>query len=178
MPRLAFLLIACAALVPGTTLERLTLEQMAEKATAIVRGRVVGSSTSTWNSIISTTYTVAVAETLKGPDTQTVQVSVPGGVAGGVRHSFPGTPDLASGDEYVFFLWTGKSGRTQIIGLSQGVFQLQADAKGSPSVLRSASTETMLDPATGAVITDTPIRMPYSELARRVRNALEGRAAR
>ena len=37
---------------------------------------------------------------------------------------------LKIGDEYVFFVWTSRSGLAQIIGLSQGLFNVLPDGKG------------------------------------------------
>ena len=50
-----------------------------------------------------------------------------GGVAGGIRQSVSGAPELKPGQEYVLFLWTSRSGLTQVIGLSQGLFQLSEE---------------------------------------------------
>ncbi len=49
----------------------------------------------------------------------------------GIRQIAVGSPELATGSEYVVFLWTGKSGLTQIIGLSQGLFLAVKDAAGN-----------------------------------------------
>jgi hypothetical protein len=89
--------------------------------------------------------------------------------------NFAGSPTLAIGQEYVLFLWTGKSGMTQLIGLSQGVFGLKPDAKGQAVAERAASTERMLD-AAGAEMQDSPVRMSVRMLKQRVSQALAGGA--
>ncbi len=96
-----------------------------------------------------------------------------------MRQSFSGAPKLVPGEEYILFLWTGPSGRTQVIGLSQGVFGLQADGQGGPLVSRAPSTEAMLDPKTGQLVTDEAVRMKLSDLRARVASrAAAGNASR
>ena len=66
---------------------------------------------------------------------------------------------------------------TQVIGLSQGVFDLKTDstgqAKGQAIAQRAATTERMLD-AAGNVISDSPLEMRVRELKARVVKALAG----
>jgi hypothetical protein len=151
--------------VRAATLERLSLDEMVEKSTAIVRGRVVGSQTSFRASVVYTTYKVQVTERWKGADQPFVDVTLPGGATGNVRQSFPGVPSLQAEKEYVLFLWTGKSGITHIIGLTQGLFELP---KGSDTVIRNAATEIMLDPNTGSPVKDERLQMRLGELRSRV----------
>jgi hypothetical protein len=175
-------IIACWAslLLPlqAATLERLSLDEMIEKSTAIIRGRVVGSGSGFDGVVIYTRFTVQVLEKWKGPDVPQVEVVVPGGTASGLRQTFSGTPRLAPGNEYVFFLWTGRSGLTHVIGLSQGVFDLKSDGDGGMVAFRTASTEAMLDTKTGQVISDESLRMRLRDLRARVASRLAGRTIR
>ena len=52
---------------------------------------------------------------------------MPGGVVNGIRQSVTGAPELKPGQEYVLFLWTSRSGLTQVIGLSQGLFKVSEE---------------------------------------------------
>jgi hypothetical protein len=158
-------------LAPGTTLEKLSLEQMAQQSTEIVRGRMVSSAAEQRNGIIFTRTRFQVLERWKGQTAATVDISVPGGTLGKLHQTFAGSPALAPGSEYVLFLWTGKSGVTQVIGLSQGVFDLQVDTKGQAQVARAASSATMLS-ATGQPVADAPVRMSLADLDRAIRSAL------
>ena len=56
-----------------------------------------------------------------------------------------GAPTLTAGQDYVFFLWTSKSGLTQVIGLSQGLFNVTTNAQGQVIVSRGAASEPMLN---------------------------------
>lgn len=170
--RLAVLLAAVAGLAPSTTLEKLSLEEMAARATAIVRGRVVASWCAPRGPLIYTHYRVQVTERWKGPEASQVEVVVPGGTAGGLRQSFAGTPRLAEGAEYVLFLWTGPSGLTHILGFTQGVFDLKRESSGELVAARATSPEVLLDPASGRPVNDVPLRLRLDDLSRRIRTAL------
>ena len=155
---------ACCS-AAAATLQQLSLDQMTQSATAIVRARVIGSSASFTGSAIYTHYKLQTTETWKG--FPTAEVILPGGVAGGYRQSFPGVPALQTGTEYVFFLWTSSTGMTHLVGLSQGIFNIDKLTDGSIQVGRPEIGETMLD-AAGRVVKDKAVRMQLSDMKSRV----------
>jgi hypothetical protein len=157
----------------AATLEKLTTDEMAQKATLIVRGRVSQCSGAVRGPVIYTSCTVAVTERWKGQAGSTVQVWIPGGSARGLVQTFTGTPKFTNGDEYVLFLWAGKSGLNQVIGLSQGVFDLTPTAGGQVSAKRSAASARMVDKA-GQEIRDEAVEMRLVDLKAQVRRALAG----
>jgi len=161
----------------AATLERLTLDQMSSKATAIVCGRVVSSQAVLENNSIYTHYVVQVADRWKGADRQTEEVVLPGGVAGGLRQNFAGVPNLETGKQYVLFLWTGSSGRTQLLGLTQGLFEVAAGSTGEIMAGRGISAELMLD-SNGKAVQDQAIRMPLTDLSTRVKVQSREKAVR
>jgi hypothetical protein len=163
----ALCVIACALPLQCATLERLSLDDMIAKSTAIVHGKVTSSYAAFTGSVIYTHYTVQVSERLKGNLGATIDVVVPGGIVGTLRQSFSGTPAFKPGDEYVFFLWTSKAGLTQIIGLTQGLFSVAPDGTTDPLTTRSASHELMLD-NTGHPVKDQTLTMHLSELRARI----------
>lgn len=167
-------------LVRATTLEQLTLDDMSQKSTAIVRAKVTGSHSVSRGAgrgaDIYTYYQLQVLETWKSPDPAhrlvTREVAVPGGVADGIRQIVTGAPELKPGQEYVIFLWTSRSGLTQIIGLSQGVFKLSEESSGGGSVARRpAASELMLN-RSGLPVEDHAVNMPVQDLRARVLQAL------
>lgn len=164
---LSCVLLFCAAVsVPAATLRQMSMDEMTASATAIVRASVTGSSTSLIGSTIYTHYKLQVTETWKG--TAPSEVLLPGGVASGLRQSFPGVPQLQTGSEYVLFLWTSPStGITHIIGFSQGLFNVTHQSDGSILVSRPAAGETMLD-ATGKPVRDRPVSMNLTDMKARV----------
>jgi len=175
--RFAIWLLAFGIALPAATLERLSLDQMIAKSTAIVRGRVAGSYAAARGPIIYTHYRIRVSESWKGSGPGELDVVVPGGSAGGLRQVFSGAPKLTEDAEYVLFLWSGRSGLTHIIGLSQGVFDLQRDSAGVLVAVRAASSDIMLDSA-GQSVRDEAVQMNLNELRQRVSSALAGSAVK
>jgi hypothetical protein len=176
--RIAVALASLVVCLQAATLERLSLDEMIAKSTAIVRGRVISSSASLHGAVIYTHFDVQVLERWKGPDSPQVDVAVPGGTAGGLHQTFSGAPKLSVGDEYILFLWTGESGITHVIGFSQGVFSLESDGEGGMIAARAASSETMLDARTGRVVNDASLRVRLSDLRSRVSRVLADRTRR
>jgi hypothetical protein len=168
---LALVLAFCGLPLQSATLERLTLSDMAVKSTLVVRGKVLSSSASFSGSLVFTHYQVQVSETLKGQSAGVIDVAVPGGVANGIRQAVSGAPEFQPGEEYVFFLWTGKSGVTQVIGLTQGLFHVTGTG-ADPSLQRRPSHELMLDARTHQPVQDQTIAMHLSELRTAISNSL------
>ena len=152
----------CMSPLQSATLERLSLNDMIGKSTAIERAKVTGSYTRSEGPVVYTHYTLLVSERLKG--TAVSEIVVPGGVANGMRQFFAGAPQFQPGDEFVFFLWTSRAGLTQVIGLTQGLFAIQPGSGADPSVTRSASRELMLDPGSGRPVKDETLIMRLSDL--------------
>lgn len=162
----------------ATTLEQLSLDDMTRKSTAIVRARVIGSHAGTHGTQGTNIYTyfdLQVIETWKSSGQTITEVAVPGGVSGGIRQSVSGAPELKPGKEYVLFLWTSRSGLTQVIGLSQGLFKLSeegsAGGKGVAVAQRPAASELMLN-RSGLPVDDRAVSMPLQDLRTQVRQAL------
>jgi hypothetical protein len=160
--RIAMVVLLGAALLCGATLERLSMQDLVGKSTAIVRAKVTGSSAAYTGGVIYTHYKIQVSETLKGH--APAEFVVPGGVVNNVRQSFSGVPQFNEGDEFVFFLWTGKSGVSQIMGLTQGLFALAQDGSADPMATRNASHEVMLQRGTGMQVKDQTLVMKLSDL--------------
>lgn len=159
------LLALVAGLVGATTLQQLSMDEMIQKSTSVVRGRIMGVSVTSRSGDIFTVYQVRVLESLKGSSQpgQSVEISVPGGELNGVRQPVAGAPSFTTGDDYVLFLWKGRSGVNQVMGLSQGMYSVKQDGTGNAVLLRPATTETMVDKS-GTLIKDQPSMMKLSEL--------------
>jgi len=158
------------------TLEQLSLDDLINQSTAIVRGKVAGSYAAAHGPLIYTYYTIQISETLKGASQNSVTVAVPGGTANHLRQTVPGAPEFSAGDEFVFFLWTGKSGMTQIMGLTQGLFRLASSQSADPVATREASAELMLEHGTGRTVKDQTLVMNLSSLRSRIAGTLQGAA--
>ena len=145
---------------------------MIGQSTAIVRGTVVSSWAAFSGPVIYTHYKIKVSETLKGTNQASVEVLVPGGVANNLRQTFAGAPEFHAGDEFVFFLWTGKAGLTQVLGLTQGLFALAENGTSDPTATRTASRELMLERGTARPVKDQTLVMRLSELRQRIGSTL------
>ena len=136
--------LALVLALNATTLEQLTLEDMIRQSTSIVRARVGESHSAYKGPAIYTYFPLQVLETWKTTgrlDGRTAaEVAVPGGVVDGIRQNVTGAAELQAGQEYILFLWTSRSGLTQVIGLSQGRFRVFGDM-----VQRPPASELMLD---------------------------------
>jgi hypothetical protein len=164
----------CLTSMPGSTLQRLSLNDMIQKSTMIVRGTIQpGSSSAFRGSLIYTHYQLSVTTAFKGTPGQFVDVAVPGGVLNGIQQPAAGAPVLMPGQDYVFFLWTSKSGLAQVIGLSQGLFNVTANAQGQEIVSRAAASAPMLD-TSGQAVTDSNLQMPLAQLVGKIQAVLAG----
>ena len=70
----------------------------------------------------------------------------------------------------------GRSGVPQIIGLSQGVFDISFTSTGAPLVRREASTERIVD-SKGRQMKDEGVSMSVTQLRLQVDRALAGSGA-
>jgi hypothetical protein len=167
------LLASLATLLPAraTTLLRLSMDDMIQQSTAIVRAKVTGSSSAFRGQDIYTYYQLQILETVKAGGQAQTEVAVPGGSVGVVRQMVAGAPTLSVGGEYVLFLWTSRSGLTQAIGLSQGLFSVTYDAAGNATVGRPAASGTMLD-VNGNVAADQAVSLKWSALRARIQQKL------
>jgi hypothetical protein len=129
---LAILLgVWCAAPARATTLVRLSLEQLSQASSAIVRGHVV-SEESGWNPAhthIFTTTTVAVDQTLKGNAQPEVVIEQLGGKLGHRREYVSGTVHFFPQASYWLFLEPAAAGarRYMVVGMAQGAYRIYQD---------------------------------------------------
>ena len=164
-------LLASLGSLGATTLQKLTTDDMIKQSTAIVRATVIGSYTAQRGSDIYTYYQFQVTETLKAGPAKLAEVAVPGGTINGLRQFAAGAPGLTKGQDYVIFLWTGRSGMTQVIGLSQGLFTAMQNDANETVLIRGPIDSLMLDRA-GHVIADQGVSMKLSDLRTEIQKVL------
>ena len=161
---------------PAATLEQLSNERLIDESTEIVRGTVVYCNQIYRQPVIWTVCEINVRERFKGAAAAKVQVAIPGGTAAGLRQSFEGTPTLARNAEYLFFLWQGKSGLKQIMGLSQGLLNIATDAKGNLILTRAKTDDRMVD-AAGNSIGDTGVNVRLSDFKAKILSRAANKAS-
>lgn len=163
----ALAVLACQAW--ATTLERLTVEEMAAKSHIVVRATVAGRSSAQRGPMVYTIYKLNVSERLKGEAGGTLDVSVPGGIAGGVRQTIAGSPVLKPATEYVVFIWKSQSGILHIIGLSQGLFDLKLNSAGETVLTRGVIDAELVDKS-GKQVSSEPLTLTLERLRRMIRS--------
>ena len=165
---------ACFTSLPGSTLQRLSLNDMILKSTTIVRGSIQpGTSTALRGPLLYTHYQLMVTAAFKGTPGQVIDLAVPGGALSGMQQPVAGAPQLYPVQDYLVFLWTSKTGLTQVIGLSQGLFNIATNAQGQVMVSRGAANATMLD-SSGQVVADSSLQMPLSQMITKIQTVLAG----
>jgi hypothetical protein len=171
-------LVSTGMSVMGSTLQRLSLNDMILKSTMIVQGTIQPATSAAFRgSLIYTHYQLAVTGVYKGtPAGQTIDIAVPGGALNGIQQPVAGAPSLNAGQSYVIFLWTSKSGLTQVIGLSQGLFNVSTNAQGQTMVSRGPASALVLD-ASGNPVSDYGYQMPLAQLVNAIQSVLAGGTA-
>ena len=101
----AALLTCLPALIQATTVERLSLDDLAARSQTIVQGTVLGSRTywSPDGKLILTNTTIQVTESLKGQAGRTVEVTTVGGQIGDRILHVGGMPAFVPGESTIVF---------------------------------------------------------------------------
>jgi hypothetical protein len=132
-----FLSLLPASTVGATLLVPADLRELSRSARAIVRGRVAALD-ARWTDdrrTIETLVTIEPEASIKGMLGQPVQFIVPGGMLGRYRSVVVGAPQFVVGRRVIVFLsWHGPS-YPYVVGLSQGVFRIEAALDGTPIVV-------------------------------------------
>src|SRR5713226_2270914 len=102
----AFLILGFLTSAQATTVRRLSLDDLVAKAEVIVTGQVIDSRTyrTPDGKLILTSYTVQVAENIKGKTSLTLNVTTVGGKVGDTILRVSGMPEFQPGESAVLFL--------------------------------------------------------------------------
>jgi hypothetical protein len=151
------------AVCRATTVQRLELDDLVEKSSAIVMGRVSAARTF-WTGngrLILTTYTLDVAETLKGRASRRVELTTIGGTIGTVSLHVSGMPVFQQGETAIVFVETSGAFST-IVGLAQGKFSVT-----NGEVSNTTAGLSFPDGLPGA-----RLKMPVAEFKNRIKSLL------
>lgn len=128
---------------PDTTLAvALSLEDMVHQSDVIAIGNCVDIKSVWTDGTLVTLATVTVGESLKGTESGTLTVVLPGGADANrkipVAVSYPGAPRLTPGEDVFLFLTSDPDfgGGYTVAGFSQGKFSIVNDEDGQPVVSR------------------------------------------
>jgi len=122
-----------AAPASATTLVRMSLDQLAEASTEIVRAHVVSQQTA-WNpqhTRIYTYTTLALDQTYKGDPPSFPVVQQPGGTVGKTRVFVAGTVQFHAQTGYLLFLErpAADASKFLLVGMVQGAYRIYRDQK-------------------------------------------------
>ena len=121
-----------AASASATTLVRMSLDQLTQASTEVIRGHVASQET-LWNPAHTRIYTyttIAVDQTYKGNPGSTLIVQQPGGTIGKVHVFVAGTIQFHSQSGYVLFLERSAADPSKFlpVGMIQGAYRIYRDA--------------------------------------------------
>jgi hypothetical protein len=132
---LLVLLVPILMAIPAsaTTLVRMSLDQLAEASTEIVRAHVVSQQTA-WNpqhTRIYTYTTLALDQTYKGDPPSFPVIQQPGGTVGKTRVFVAGTVQFHAQTGYLLFLERSSADPSQflLVGMVQGAYRIYRDDK-------------------------------------------------
>jgi len=128
----------------ATTLEHMSVAQMARASQEIVRARCVGNSVGWDEGEIWTFTTFRVEEVWRGHAAGPITVRLLGGRTGQLTSLVAGVPRFLPGEEVVLFLQRTSRGDFSIVSWEQGTFRIRRDpASGQENVTQdTASLET------------------------------------
>jgi len=175
-------LLCAATSVHATTLERLSLDQLAAAADATARVRC-SSAQSRWeNGQIWTVTSFDVLETMKGTLPARITVRLPGGRVGHFTAIVDGTPKFNAAEEVVVFLERipgglkvepAPGGGFSVAAWVEGTFRIRHDPRtGVETVTQDSSNFAVFDTATRTFHTEGIRRMPMQQFRERVATAL------
>jgi hypothetical protein len=151
----------------ATSVPRISFEELTDKSETIASGQIT-RSWSDWDSAhqhIWTHYELTVSATYKGAAAQSVTISEPGGVVGGIGMSVAGTVTYAPGDKVLVFLERMPNGYLRTTGWGQGQYRI--DASG---LVHASESLKAVDLVTGSAPTITSLDgMRVGDLTNRVK---------
>jgi len=166
-----------AQVATATTVQKLTLHDLAKRSAGIAVARVEDAMSS-WDAghkEIYTFYTLRVLESVKGGQGQTtITLRQLGGVVDNIASIVPGMPDFRKGEEVVVFLTEkDRAGYPWVMGLQQGKYTISTDRHGVKMV-RNDLSGTELVSETGGRVTSTVQRdLPLSSFLDGIKTSLD-----
>jgi hypothetical protein len=138
---------------PDTSLAvALSVQDMVGQSDVIAIGNCVETKSVWVDRSLVTLATVSVSESLKGSETSTITVALPGGVDANrsipVAMTYPGAPRIVPGEDVFLFLTASNdvvAGSYTVAGFSQGKFSIVTDDEGIKVVSRDLTKTALKD---------------------------------
>lgn len=165
--------LSVASPLRATTLQRMSLNQLAQAAGTVVRARCA-SSTARWeNGAIWTFSEFEIVERFKGNPPTRIRVRLPGGRVGYISTQVEDAPAFRPGDDAVLFLEATADGSYGVTAWAEGTFRIRKDSRdGRELVTQDSSGVAVFDPVTRQFRSDGIRNLLWSEFRRRVMDAL------
>ena len=167
---LALLIAVLASPALATTVAKLSLEQLVQRADLIVQGQVQ-SVYSQWDEqrrLVFTYVSIRVDEPLKGGQRESILIRQIGGKFGTIEMSVAGAPQFRSAERALLFLKRQDATTFQVVGMNQGLFRIVED-----SAVSNVSGIDLLDSKTGKIMKPlVDVRAPLEQLKTRIRELL------
>jgi len=157
----------------STTLARMDLKELAQRAAVIARVRCVKAVSWVDLSLVWTLTAFELTEAWKGNPPPKFTVRLPGGEAAGRRVTVEGAPRFVAGEEAVLFLEPDRGGQMNIVSWAQGTFRIGRNPRtGAEEALQDTASLLVLDPRTGQWSPGEHRRLPLAQLRARVARAI------
>jgi hypothetical protein len=164
--------------VTDTTLAvALSVQDMVNQSDVIAIGNCVDTKSVWVDRTLVTLATFSISESLKGSETSTITIELPGGIDANrkipIAMTYPGAPSLTPGeDAFLFLTATGETGGSyNVAGFSQGKFSIITDEDGEQMVSRNL-TKTALKSNNGVRRGGSDL-IPLANLKEQVRGYLK-----
>jgi hypothetical protein len=177
------ILLACGVLVApalcaplrATTLLRMSVAQMAQRATLIVRARCRANSAGWDAGEIWTLTDFEIVAVWRGSAPARITVRLLGGTAGNLTSSVSGVPRFRPGEEVVLFLEPTPRGDYSVLSWEQGTFRIRRDhVTHEEIVTRDASPFVTFNPLTRRLETNGTPGIATVSLRKQIDEALRG----
>lgn len=145
---LTALALLSASFAAATTVEKMSLRDLAKRSEAIALARVEDETARYDGGEIFTYITLRVLDPVKGPKADDmITIRQLGGTVGDRASIVPGTPSFKRGEEVVVFLTKNDAaGYPWVMGLQQGKYTVSTDENGRKSVRNELEGLTLVAP--------------------------------
>ncbi len=172
--QLLFVFFCALAPTCATTLERMSLQQLARRADVVARVTCLASASQWERGQIWTRTEFEVAETFKGLLPRYVSVRLPGGRVGHLAATIQGVPRFAPGEQAILFLARTPADEFTVLSWMQGSFRIARDPRtAQEKITQESSGMAVFDPAARKFRDAGTRRMPLEEFRRRLVAILE-----
>ena len=163
--------------VNASTVELLDVEQLSERSVSIYQGTIIGSARAvSADQTASTRIRLALTRVLKADraiGSDTIDVTLPGGIQEGRRYEISGMPQFRAGEEVILFLSeSDRHGRQWPIGLGQAKFTVLRQAGRPARVKQSLQGLHLLDLQAARKLTGAPGPVLLNDLLRRIESVV------